>query len=110
MKTTKKTWIIFRNIMLFLFVLYLISYFQVESGNYININTKKTLLTEEQIKEFEKDVKEGKMVDIKNYTEETYIDSNNKVSDIGYIIGENISEFATNKIGGFIEFLSKYVS
>lgn len=110
MKNSRKAYLIFRRILLFLFIFYLISYFQVESGNYLNNATKKTILTEEKIKEFEKDVKEGTFVDIKDYTEESYIDSNNKVSDIGYQIGEGVGEFMSVKIVDFFNFIGKFVS
>ena len=110
MKNSKKAWITFRSILLFLFIFFLISYFQVESGNYLNNTTKKTILTEEKIKEFEQDVKDGSFVDIKDYTEESYINSNNKISDLGYEIGEDIGEFASVKIVDFFKFIGKFVS
>lgn len=110
MKNSRKSWIIFRRIILILFVFYLINYFQVESGNYISGTTQKTILTQEKIKEFEKDVKEGKFVDIKDYTENNTIDSTNSVSNIGYTIGEGVSEFVSIKIIDFFNFVGKFIS
>ena len=66
MKNSKKAWQYFKRIMLLLFMFYLINYFQVSSGNFFNNNTQKTILTEQKIKEFEEDVKNGTFIDIKD--------------------------------------------
>lgn len=110
MKNSKKAWEWFKRIMLLLFMFYLINYFQVSSGNYFNNTTKKTILTEQKIKEFEKDVKNGTFVDIKDYTDNTYVNSENNVSSIGYNIGEKISEFMNIKVVDFFEFIGKFIS
>ena len=72
------------NIIIFcLFVLFLSLYIASESGYYEYENKEKTKLTEEKIKQFEKDLNEGKRVDLKDYlTNETY-NYDNKVTKIG---------------------------
>ncbi len=108
MKNSRKAWLVFRRILLILFVVFLINYYQVESGNYQNEINKKTILTEEKIKEFEEDVRNGEFVDIKNYTEQTYVDTSNSVDNIGYKVGATVDDFINEKAKIFFEFLKKY--
>lgn len=105
MKNNKKAWIIFKRIMAVLFIIFLISYFQVERGNYNNDLRNKTILTEEKIKEFEEDVRNGEYVDIKDYTEIEYIDASNTLSNLGYNIGEGIDDFINNKVVKVLNFI-----
>ena len=107
MKNSRRAWLIFRRILIILFIIFLIIYFQAENTNYI---TNKTILTEEKIKEFEKDVKNGEFVDIKNYTEENIRDTSNTISELGYSLGEGIGEFFSVKVVNFFEFLSQFIS
>ncbi len=108
MKNSRKAWLIFRRILFLLFIFYVITYFQAQNSN--NLLSEKTILTSEKIKEFEEDVKNGEYIDIKNYTEDTYVDTSNVISNTGYNIGENITEFFGVKVVDFINFLSKFVS
>lgn len=108
MKNNKKAWIVFRRITLLLFVIFLINYFQVESGNYKDEFNKKTILTEEKIKEFEEDVKNGEFIDIKNYTETNYIDTSTPLTDLGYYIGEEVNDFINNKVVKFFNYIGKF--
>lgn len=107
MKNSIKAWIIFRRILIILFIIFLIIYFQAENNNY---TTKKTILTEEKIKEFEKDVKNGEFIDIKKYTEEDIKDTSNYMSEIGYSLGEEIGKFFSVKVVNFFEFISQFIS
>ena len=50
------------------FVFFAILLLAESQGYYKNRNEKAKTLTEEQIKEFEEDIKEGKDIDIKKYT------------------------------------------
>lgn len=110
MKSTKKTWIHFRRIILILFIIYLVNYFQVESGNYINEYQQKTIITQEKIEEFEKDIQKGNSVDVKNYIESNYIDTSTPVTDLGYDLGvlvDTVLNEKVSKIFGFIGNLFK---
>lgn len=104
MKNSKKAWIIFSRTLTVLFIIFLINYFQVESGNYNNLNDK-TVLTEEKIREFEEDVKNGNYVDIKDYTTMDYTDTSNNISNMGYYIGESIDDFINNKVLTVLTFI-----
>ncbi len=108
MKNSRRAWIIFRTILTILFIYFLISYYQVESGNYQNELTKKTIITEEKIKEFEQDVKDGNYVDIKNYTENNYVDTRTPVSKIGNKVGSSIDSFINEEAEDFFKLIKKY--
>lgn len=90
MKNSKKAWIIFRRCLFILFIIFLINYFSVSTGYYKEQINKKTVLTDEKIKEFEEDVKNGEYVDINDYVVEDYVDTSNFISK------------ATNKCTSFI--------
>lgn len=108
MKNSKKAWIIFRRITLLLFVVFLINYYQVESGNYKNAAHQKSILTEEKIREFEADVKNGKYVDLKDYTEDYYVDTSTPITDIGYSIGCGVDNFINNKVVKFFSYIGSF--
>lgn len=108
MKNNRKAWIIFRRIILLLFIVYLINYYQVESGNGSKKNI--TIMTSEKIKEFEQDVKNGEFVDIKDYTENNFINTSNTMSDAGYLIGEKVSSFVNTKLINFFKFIGEFIS
>lgn len=108
MKNNKKAWIIFKRLTLLLFIIFLINYFQVESGNYKNEASQKRILTEEKIKEFEQDVKNGEYVDIKDYTEVNYIDTSTPITNLGYSIGEGVNDFINNKVVKFFDYIGSF--
>ena len=58
--------------------------------NYEDINSKKTRLTEEKIKQFEEDVKKGKEIKVENYTTEVIKNYNNKISSFGLFTSKAI--------------------
>ncbi|MCI8547974.1 MAG: hypothetical protein HFJ38_03690 [Bacilli bacterium] len=59
-----------RFTLLVLFLLFVGLYITQALGYYEFTNAKKTTLTNSAIEKFEKDVKEGKALDVKNYVEE----------------------------------------
>ncbi len=71
-----------------LFVIFIIIYLTNESGFYQYKAYRKAMLTEENIKKFEKDVEEGKNVTINDYVVSDYVDYSNTLSDLGYNIGK----------------------
>lgn len=79
---------------LILFIIFISIFISSSSGYYEYSNNKKTVFTEEKIKEFEKDVSEGKNVNIKDYIEDNSKDYTNKITDMG----ENVSDFINNSV------------
>ena len=104
----KKKKHIFLKLILILFLIYF-SLYLMDNLGYYNLSTKKTILTEEKIKEFETDIKNGKSIDLTNYIE---YDTNyeNAYSDIGYNISISIDKILNkgiSKIGKIVKKLFK---
>ena len=91
----------FSRIMIGFFIMFLRLYSMSINGYVENINMKKTLFTEEQIKNFENDVNNGEYIDMKDYTLVKDIDYSNKVSDFGEDLSELISLAARKSIDMF---------
>ena len=94
-----KNW--FFKILLVLFIMFLCLYSISMNGYVENINKKKTLYTEDQIKQFETDVKNGEYLDLKDYTLVNDIDYSNKMSDFGEDVSELIAITASKSIKFF---------
>ena len=69
----------------------------LESGN---------LNLDEAIKEFEKDISEGKNVKLENYIKTEKIDYSNMISDTGYNVGILIEKFMNKGIKKTVKILS----
>lgn len=102
-----KTWVIFKNTLILLFILFLINYFIANTGYYNKINNKKTIMTEEKIKEFETDIKNNEYIDIKKYTNEEEQDTSNIMSNLGYKTSETINDIVTNKLFKLFKIVGK---
>lgn len=89
----------FLKIIFAVFILFLLLYLMDDLG-YYNIRAKNKVLTEEKIKEFESDVKNGKSIDLKEYTVDN-TNYRNVYSNIGYNLS-NCIDTVLNK--GFKEF------
>ncbi len=90
---TKDKFIIFLTI---LFIIFIIIYVTKETGYYEYKVHNKTILTQKNIKKFEKDIEDGKDVSINDYVVSNYIDYSNNVSNLGYNLGKNV-EYIMNK-------------
>lgn len=105
-KKKKKNW--FLTILAILFMIYLGLYFMDNLG-YYNIATKKSVLTEEKLREFETDIKNGEEIDIKEYVKDT-TNYKNIYSNLGYNMSVGIDEVLNKgikKVGDFLKKLLK---
>ncbi len=91
---------IVKIVLVSLVLLFIGLYISQISGYYEYTNSKKNVLTEEAIQRFEKDVKEGKNIEAKNYLEEQK-NYNNKASRLGIKVS-NIIEKGFNKSMNYI--------
>ena len=64
-------------------------------------------LTKEKISEFEQDIKDGKMVDITKYTDNTKRSYSNKLSNAGYTISNGVSTLINKSVVGFFNTIAK---
>ena len=108
MKNSITAWNIFKRVLTFLFIIFMILYFQVETGTSSAIKNK-TIITQENIEKFEKDIKKGEYIDIKNYAEINQADTSNVISNAGYLISEKTSKFIGKELVDFFKFLGKLV-
>ncbi len=104
MKKSQKSKYFFRILFCFflIFVALLIAY---ESGYYESKMSKRAVLTEEAIKQFEDDVKNGEVVDVKDYLKSESIDYSNGVTKFGNKVTNGISEVMTNGLSGLFNAL-----
>ena len=72
-----------RLIIIILVFLFFVLYFMQASGYNEYTRNRENMLTEEQIKEYEEDIAEGKDVTIKDYLNKDKINYDNKVSELG---------------------------
>ncbi len=97
---------LFHIFVFILFISFLVLYFSSANGYYEDINNKKTSLTEEKIKEFEKDVKAGKKIDVDNYIVNIKKDYSNFVSDFGLYTSNTFAKYfkiGLNKLFGSVD-------
>ena len=101
---------IFKNIMIILFVIFIALFISQANGYYEYQEYKKVALTNEQIKEFESDVKAGKKIDIKDYVGNTKKEYGNVVSNMGLTVSKNIEKYVKKAINTSFGVLSDLVS
>ena len=89
---------IYLRILGILFMLYLSLMIAIDAGYYEKIMGEKTVITEEKMKEFERDIKEGKDVELYDYIKEEK-DYSNIFTKSGY----NISHAVENIMGHGID-------
>ena len=106
----KKKRKIYKMIFLLCFISYLTFYIAGQTGYYEYNARKKMTFTKEQIEQFEKDVKEGKNIDMQEYLKNTDKNYQNKISKATLSLSENISKITRKgintiftKIGSAIE-------
>ena len=95
MNENKKTYNnIFKSIFIILGIIYLGLFIANNSGYYSFTMRNRKALTDEQIKKFEEDVKNGEEIDLNNYLNAQVISYQNNISKLGY----NVSSFCEKLI------------
>jgi len=112
MKQESKTKIrnkFFRWSLFLLFVAFVTLYLSQATGYYEYEQSRKTAFTEEQIKQFEQDVKDGKEIDINNYLENTNKDYQYNISKVTLNVSEAISKYMKYGIEKMFEGIVKVI-
>lgn len=107
--TKKKKYNYIKLLITILFGIYLAIYFSFKNGYYDYIEKEKNILTEEKMKEFELDIKNGKDINLENYIEPKK-DYTNVVSKIGVKTGEASKEIITKSLETFIKVIGTFVT
>lgn len=100
-----KKWQIFKTILLTLLLIFFINHYNIKNGYQEKLIQEKTILTKNNIKEFEKDIKNNQYIDIKNYNNKDTLTSNNKIGEIGYKTSETINKIITKGTKEIYKFL-----
>ena len=96
-------------ILVSIFIIFLYSYIVSKNGYYeYSLNSKKNL-TEEEIKQFEQDLKEGKEVDIKDYLNSNKVDYTNKLTRTTVKVSTKINSILKSGIDKIFGLLNKLV-
>lgn len=94
-----------KSITIFIIIIFFIVYFLSSTGIYEYKLEKRKTLTEESIKRFEEDVKNGNVLDVSNYI----------VKDKNYdnnfsIINRKISNIVADGFSNVIKYITKYMN
>ncbi len=94
---------------IFLLLTFLGLYISQSTGYYDYEQYKKKVLTEEKIKQFEKDVKEGKNLSLENYLENHQVNYQNKISRLGQTLSYNIGKYVKYGINKTFKLLNDFL-
>lgn len=90
-------------------IVFLFSYFLCYSGYYeYNLNSRKDL-TEEQMKKFEEDIKNGREIDLDSYLTKTYVDYSNSLTRTTSEANLRLNDYLRRFLTGGFEFLGKFI-
>ncbi|MFV0275434.1 MAG: hypothetical protein ACK5HL_04280 [Bacilli bacterium] len=95
------------NSVFILFLVYIVIYISQVTGYYEYSESKKTSLTKEQIIQFEQDVKDGKKVDIKDYSSVNTYHYDNNVSNSALSMSNGIEKTTKNILNSFFDITDK---
>ena len=109
MKQPKIRTQVFRVVVIILFVTFMTIFISNKYGYYEYKKHEQVVLTEEQIKQFEQDVKDGKNIDLENYLENTNKDYQTKFSQLGLNISNSIADTIEKGVNKFFGYISKFV-
>ena len=106
MEETKKKKNYFYILFVVLFIIFICLYLMNISG-YYDVSRSNMMLTEEKIKEFERDVAKGEYVDLNDYFEDRKLDYDNNFSNISLKISDGIDTFLNRGLKGTLKALEK---
>lgn len=92
---------LFMKFIIISFIIFMGLYISSISGFYESSLSNKVALTSDAIKEFEEDVLNGEVVDIKTYIENDYTDYSNKFTNLGEDVSEVVVDLFTKGFESF---------
>ena len=93
-----------------LFVVFIALYIAMESGYYTSNLGRKVELTQEQILQFEQDIKDGKEIDVNDYLKNEYKDFSSRTSKLGMNLSNSTEKFMTRGISEIFKILGSLFS
>lgn len=89
---------------------FIVSYIIYQTGYYEYKLQNRTVLTKEQIEQFETDVNEGKDVTLNDYLIDNHIDYTNKLTNITVKVNNKVNKYIKKSIENLFKLLNKFVS
>ena len=102
----RKVFLIFMGL---LFIIFLIIFCSSKSNYYEYSNYKKMVVTNDKIEQFEKDINEGKNVNINDYVKDESKDYSNNITKMGDFISNNIFDITGKIVKISYNFISKVI-
>ncbi len=96
-------------IIVIIFLIFVCSYYISNSGYYEYELNKKTVLTNEKIKEFEEDVKNNMDVDIKEYLLDEEVSYANKITNAIYELSDSGNKLVKKGLKSIFKKLSNFI-
>jgi len=96
----------FKIIFIVLFIIFISLYFMNFIG-YYDVTRNRTILTQEQINRFEKDIEEGNFIDLNDYLEEDKKEYDNGFSNISLNISNGIDTVLNNGLKSAFKAIEK---
>ena len=106
----KKIYKFFKRLFFIIFVGFTVLYFSQATGYYEYKIHDKVALTDEEIKKFEKDIKDGKDIDVEKYVQSELPKYNNDLSNLGLNLSKKISNSITKGINKVFKYLGNIAS
>ena len=100
---------IFKFLMIVLILGFIFLVIASKSGYYEYQLSEKRNMTDEAIARFEKDVKDGKYIDINNYIDNNSVDYNNKISNVGNTLSKTISSAIAKGFSYVFDYLNSQI-
>ncbi len=101
---------VLKFILFSLFAVFITIFLSNEYGYYEYQKAKQVTLTEEQIKKFEEDVKNGKDISIEDYSVNTTKNYQTSLSKAGLNLSNSISKIVKDSVEGFFNSISNIIT
>ena len=98
-----------KAIIIIIILIYISAYYTANSGYYEYHLQEKTYLTNEKIKEFERDVKNNENIDVKDYLVYEEVNYTNRLTNLVYGMSDNGNKIARKVIKAIFKKLSYLV-
>ena len=103
-KLSKKKKVFLNYLIIFLFVVYMFLFVASKNGYITNEKRNNLYFTNEQIQKFEKDIEEGKDIDVESYIKEKK-DYTNSFSKLGYNVSNGVVYIVNNSLREIFSFV-----
>ena len=100
---------LFKFTLAILFIIFLTLFFSGITGVYEYENKQKMLLTNEQIKKFEEDIKNGVEIDMEKYITNNSKNYQNFFSNLGSTLSNTVSNFISSAVSKSFDTLTKFI-